>query len=280
MRTSVARAQFSRGDRWTFSRMDGLRLLATLDAERVLRQSAENIAWQHVNDAERAVQPQPSDDLAALIDGLSRAYDIVKPEPGMGGPHGGYIGGVSREKAAMAIDRALEHLAALAAAPTPAIDRPDMEAVRASIAAEVRDRTALLDARLAGLRKAAQAIVDGWDESLRLWQAAAQEDGNDGPAMDAIRDPARETRRVSAEEALRAALAPIAAAPKEEPTREDIKSLRRQLAAVDKALGCVEGDQFSGWVEDGGRVARITRLMALEYDRLATLDASPAPRKD
>jgi hypothetical protein len=153
---------------------------------------------------------------------------------------------------------------ALAAAPTPAIDRPDMEAVRASIAAEVRDRTALLDARLAGLRKAAQAIVDGWDESLRLWQAAAQENGNDGPAMDAIRDPARETRRVAAEEALRAALALIAAAPKEEPTREDVESLRRQLAAVDRALGCVEGDQFSGWVEDGGRVARITRLMKID----------------
>jgi hypothetical protein len=56
------------------------------------------------------------------------------------------------------------------------------------------------------LRAAAQAVVDEWDDSLRLWLAAGDEEGMDGPAMTAIRDPARETRRVANEAALRAAL--------------------------------------------------------------------------
>ncbi len=55
------------------------------------------------------------DRLAArdVIDGLARAYDWIKPEPGMDGPHGGYLGGVTRQKAAGAIQTAIDYLAAL-----------------------------------------------------------------------------------------------------------------------------------------------------------------------
>lgn len=58
----------------------------------------------------------------------------------------------------------------------------------------------------AALVEAARAVVDDWDESLRLWLAAGEEEGIDGPAMSAIRDPEREARRVANEAALRAAL--------------------------------------------------------------------------
>jgi hypothetical protein len=55
----------------------------------------------------------------AIIEGLVRAIDWIKPEPGMDGPHGGYIGGVTRQRAVTAIDAALEYLTALATTPAP-----------------------------------------------------------------------------------------------------------------------------------------------------------------
>ena len=45
-----------------------------------------------------------------LIEELGRAHDSIKPEPGMGGPHGGYLGGITRERAALAIEHAMEYL--------------------------------------------------------------------------------------------------------------------------------------------------------------------------
>lgn len=58
----------------------------------------------------------------------------------------------------------------------------------------------------AALREKARAVVDDWDESLRLWLAAGEEEGDDGPAMTALRDPERAERHERNGAALRAAL--------------------------------------------------------------------------
>ncbi len=57
--------------------------------------------------------------MSDLIERLARAADSIKPEPGMDGPHGGHIGGVTRQRAVDAIEEAIE---ALAARDRPALD--------------------------------------------------------------------------------------------------------------------------------------------------------------
>jgi hypothetical protein len=77
-------------------------------------------AGAHVSDVEAR---------QALIERLSRAADSIKPEPGMDGPHGGYLGGVTRDRAAEAIEAAIEYIARL----VPAEDDPERPPQQARI---------------------------------------------------------------------------------------------------------------------------------------------------
>ena len=81
------------------------------------------------------------------------------------------------------------------------LDASPVETIDRLLATLDRER-----AEHAALREKARAVLDGWDESLRLWLAAGEENDDDGPAMTALSDPEREERRKRNETALRAAL--------------------------------------------------------------------------
>lgn len=106
------------GDEWFIRRRTVLAAIGALMEENDGRCAIEPAFSQH----EYAVNYCETHDRQHVIEGLVRAYDIVKPEPGMDGPHGGHIGGPSRQKAALAIDAAIEALAAPAVTETDPID--------------------------------------------------------------------------------------------------------------------------------------------------------------
>jgi hypothetical protein len=142
---------------------DGLLRPGTSDGDRDFGQRICQIE----NEA-AALDSKPSADSERLrvMEGLSRAYDAVKPEPGMGGPHGGHLGGITRERAATAIDNALGYIAALEATPPDSGSRLPPETDPAPLDVE----------RLAKAFHLAQRWCDGTESSTWRTDSAADQD--------------------------------------------------------------------------------------------------------